>query len=74
MPKAIFLNYQLAGIDFFILIPEAVWMVGVKALDGVGVRPRQKVAAGLITCFVLLTTGIIDKCRREEIGIGSSHD
>lgn len=74
MPKAIFLNYQLAGIDFFVLIPQAGWMVGIEALDGVSVRPQQKVAGGLITCFVLLATGIIDKCRLEEIGIGSSHD
>ena len=49
-------------------------MVGIEALDGVSVRPQQKVAGGLITCFVLLATGIIDKCRLEEIGIGSSHD
>ena len=68
------MHYQLAGIDFFILIPQAEWVVGVEAFDVVRVGPQQKVAAGLITCFVLLATGIIDKHRRREIGIGSSHD
>ncbi len=39
-----------------------------------GWEAEAKVAAGLITCFVLVATGIIDKYRRREIGIGSSHE
>ncbi len=72
--KAILLNYQLAGIDFCVQIPLQDGCLGVEAIDVVGVRPPRKVAAGLITCFVLLATRIIDKCRRREIGIGSSHE